>query len=213
MNKFIFHIRRGNFKHLLSVLFKRIYCENHAYGFKRDLSIPFKDPEAKISIHIRELIPEDLDAFNDNLTNHGLFQQEIKTPYVAIDDHGTPCYYQWLMGPGYNKEIKRFWKGSFPELSANEALLENAFTTPNFRGLRIMPAAMSRIAKKALSLQLRYVITFVEVDNIPSLKGCRRAGFEPYILRTEKWLFFHKTVTYSPIPSILHNNFEKLFTI
>jgi hypothetical protein len=38
------------------------------------------------------------------------------------------------MGYKQNEKIKIFFKGSFPILKKNEALLEAAFTLPSFRG-------------------------------------------------------------------------------
>lgn len=210
MNKLITHLKGGNFEHLFRVLMKRLYSESKAYGLKRDLSVSFSHPDARIPIRIRKLEASDLKAFSANHTNYGLFEKNIKTAYVACDENNTPCYYQWLIDATFNPEINRFWKGSFPELASNEALLENAFTIPEFRGLRIMPAAMSRIACKAEGIPARYVITFVEINNIPSLKGCIRAGFEPYTLRSEKWICFFKTVRFKPLGEGPHMIFKEI---
>ena len=48
-----------------------------------------------------------------------------------------------------------------------------------------MSAAMSRIAEEAGPLGARYVITFVGTDNPASLRGCEKANFFPYVLRTQ----------------------------
>jgi RimJ/RimL family protein N-acetyltransferase len=82
---------------------------------------------------------------------------------------------QWLLGVRDNDFIARL--GGFPALEADQALLENAYTPPAFRGLGIMPAAMAAIAEHASELGARYVLTFVDQHNIASLKGCQRAGF------------------------------------
>jgi len=36
----------------------------------------------------------------------------------------------------------------------------------------------------------RWAITYVRTDNVASLKSCARAGFRPYMLRTESWRGF-----------------------
>ena len=72
-------------------------------------------------------------------------------------------------------------KGS-PRLAADQALLENAYTPPSHRGLGIMSAAMALIAEQAATVGARTVLTFVGLDNIASLKGCQRAGFNPAML-------------------------------
>jgi RimJ/RimL family protein N-acetyltransferase len=78
----------------------------------------------------------------------------------------------------------------FPALGHDEALLEGAYTPPQHRGLGIMSAAMAMIAERADELGARHVLTFVGEDNIPSLKGCRRAGFHPHMMHfRSQWGF------------------------
>jgi hypothetical protein len=48
-------------------------------------------------------------------------------------------------------------------------------------------------------LGARWVITFVTTDNEPSLKGCHRAGFCPYVLRRERWLLFRRRLSFEPL--------------
>ena len=176
------------------------YERRISYGLRRDLRIPIKHPKAKIPISVREMRESDLPAmFDSKVTLHRREQVELharkshyeaKIPrcYVAIDErNGTPCYFQWLMGPQENAKIQAlFPPGWFPTLKADEALLENAYTPVAYRGNGIMSAAMALIAEEADALGCRYVITFVERDNIPSLKGCHNAGFLPYLVRNEK---------------------------
>lgn len=49
-----------------------------------------------------------------------------------------------------------------------------------------MPHAMAKIAEKGKDLGARRVVTFVAHDNLPALKGCKRAGFSPYLVRRER---------------------------
>jgi hypothetical protein len=37
-------------------------------------------------------------------------------------------------------------------------------------------------------------------ENIPSLKGCKRAGFVPYKLRRVKNCFLRRTITFTLLP-------------
>lgn len=196
----------GNFadlKRRLSGRLNTTFHERHlAYGLRRDLTVPFVAPQAKIPITVREA--RDADAeYLFSLEVPGLiaeerqerawrlahFRKRIPTCYVAIDGRdGMPCYVQWLMSARDNAEIQAL--GPFPILEEDEALLENAYTPSTHRGLGIMPAAMALIAEKGEVFGARYVFTFVGTDNIPSLKGCERAGFTPHLQRTiTVWLF------------------------
>ncbi len=62
-----------------------------------------------------------------------------------------------------------------------------------------MPAAVAEISYRAQKLGAKYVIAFVDEENIASLKGLQRAGFIPYILRKERWFLFKRSVQFCPM--------------
>jgi hypothetical protein len=129
-----------------------------------------------------------------------LIEYGMPACYVAVTDHGTPCDLQWLMGHEQNERIRPFFGGEYPRLDRNEMLLESAFTPESFRGMKIMPCAVSRIAEKAKQSHEDRVTTFVDDVNIPSLKGFKRAGFVPYLLRTERSRFFRRRFEIERLP-------------
>jgi RimJ/RimL family protein N-acetyltransferase len=189
----------------LNEIYKRssrfIYGDWLSYGLRRDISQPFNGPGAKIPIVVRELKDEDIAKLFDfnqpGLSKSDHYELKVRekflpknigTCYVAITEEGEPCYFQWLMGADDNSGIQEAFDRRFPLLKPDEALLENAFTPPRFRGLGIMPCAMAKIAEKAKEMNVRWVLTFVAHDNIPSLKGCHRAGFTPYLIRRDRWM-------------------------
>jgi RimJ/RimL family protein N-acetyltransferase len=108
---------------------------------------------------------------------------------------------QWLIGPEQNELLQSYFKGIFPPLQHDEALLEGAFTPEEFRGRRIMPAAMAQIAGRAAEIGAQRVLTFVTHDNVPSLKGCRRSGFAPCLTRNDRWRHFHHHISFSALPA------------
>lgn len=182
-----------------------IYEKRTTYGLRRDLQVPFHAPKAKIPITIREFAESDVSTLfheDQNVLNrkakielslrYDHYKAAIDQCYVAVDQrNGHPCYFQWLMGPSQNLKIQSFFPRTwFPVLNNNEALLENAYTPASYRGNGIMPSAMAQIAERAAALGCRYVITFVESNNIPSLRGCKKSGFAPYLARHEHRLFF-----------------------
>ncbi len=63
-----------------------------------------------------------------------------------------------------------------------------------------MQHAMAEIAKRGRDFGARYIITFVENENVPSLKGCKRAGFSPYVERIERRRLFQHTYEFNPLP-------------
>ena len=175
--------------------------ESTRYGLRRDLAQPFPAPSAKVPITVRPLTEADLStllAIDDTTSPEDRFEiacrqalaaKRIEGAYVAVDErNGRPCYVQWLFGTADNDFVRRL--RGFPQLAADEALLEGAYTPASHRGLGIMPAAMGLIAEKAAAFGARYVITFVDQNNIPSLKGCQRCGFSPDLLHRLTGLCF-----------------------
>jgi len=172
------------------------------YGLLRDLAQNFAAPAAKIPLAVRPLDERDLPALFGHVGaatelaerlevawRHAFIEKGARGGFVAIDERSnSPCYVQWVLSARDNDFIKKL--GGFPPLAADEALLENAYTPPAYRGLGIMPAAMARIAERASDFGARKVVTFVATDNIASLKGCQRAGFHPYLLHRRSRLGF-----------------------
>lgn len=188
----------------------RLYSTSFSFGLQRNLRQQFTPRKAKVELSVRLMKQGDADT----ILNHAevkrsfphiidkrkkLVRAKIPTCYVAIANN-TPCFMQWLMGPEQNEQIQGFFGKTFPKLENNEALLEGAFANPDFRGMGVMPEAMSKITEKATEIGVQRVITFVDIDNIPSLKGCKRAGFSPYILKKSRWLLFKRSVSYEVIP-------------
>ena len=205
---------RGGRGHLYwEVIQERWYSERVSYGLRRDLQAPFEAPAARLPLAIRPWREADtarlLDLAAPELTEEGrderrtrldLLAAGITMCYVAVtaDDH--PCFIQWLIGPEENAEVQGYFKGIFPWLAADEALLEGGFTLEAYRGQGIMSWGLAAVAERGKDRGARWVLTFVTADNIPSLKGCRRAGFVPYLLRKETWRLFRPRVTFTLLP-------------
>lgn len=189
----------------------RLYSRHEAVGLRRDLSVPFAVPPAKIPLIVRPLRPDDdlsfiaevpeLDpqAARGRLDQRRLLSAEIRTCWIAVDPNGTACYMQWLIAARDNAIIRARWGGLFPELQPEEALLEAAYTAESHRGQGIMSHAMARIAERAHDIGAQHVITFVGHNNVASLKGCERAGFAPYVERRESWSLFRRRVRFLPL--------------
>lgn len=208
----------GQFSDLLTRVKHRIqdglYREHVSFGFRRDVSLPFAAPRAKKPITIRELTASDIPLLfpaSEAESNEGEFEvarwrrhviaTETPTCFVGIDEtSGRPCYMQWLTGAAHNAQIQTL--GSFPILQSNEALLENAYTPSQYRGMGIMSAAMALIAERAVDIGARYVITFVDQDNVASLKGCQRSGFSAHLIRRQREYAFglFRTLRFEALP-------------
>ena len=189
----------------------RIRSETVAFGLRRDLAIPHAAPAAKIPLIVRPLESSDdlsiLDtaapglspeAIVERLTQRRLIAAKLATCWVALGPDGKVCYMQWLIAPKENTRIRAQWGDLFPQLGADEALLEGAYTGDAYRGQGIMAHAMSRIAEAGREFGARWVQTFVGQSNVASLKGCKKAGFLPFQRRRESWRLLWRTVEFAP---------------
>lgn len=168
-------------------------------GLRRDCSTKWDVEGGKIPIMVRELtatdisliLPEHLASSNRREraqinVRRKLLAQNTPTCFVAIDQHsGRPCFIQWAFDHSQNDFIADFFKGRFPRLKVGQILLENAYTHPDFRGQGVMPIAMNLLADLLGAKGASEIITFVETTNVPSLKGCLRAGFQPFVRRKD----------------------------
>lgn len=190
----------------------RLRSDQLATGLRRDLMVPHTAPDATIEITIRPLVDRDLpyilDSDREGLTadekwersvRRGILKAGFGTCYVAATQDDEPAYMQWMFSPRDNADVQRHFNGIFPVLDNDTVLLEGAFTPVAHRGKRIMSAAMSRIAELGTHHGASSVITFVGVDNEPSLKGCARAGFAPYVRRTQHWRRLRQQVEFTPL--------------
>jgi len=221
----LFLLRESQYKIIGRKLLHRFYSQTRSYCLRRDLRVPFEPQQAQIPLKIRPLSEYDIPAiFGDADTaiapdfpveekqelalrlEH--VHANIPTCYVAVTADDKPAYMQWLMGYQENEQIQAYFNGTFPVLADDEALLENALTLHDYRGKGIMPWAMARIAEHGAELGARWVITFVEEHNIASLKGCKRAGFLPYMVRSERWILFHRMLTFSKLPAQTPYSFD-----
>jgi|ERR1041385_2996420 GNAT superfamily N-acetyltransferase len=206
------NFRSGGSHALVREIKKRTKSERLHYGLSRDLCQPFRNPSAKVSITVRPLhnddIPILLDLDATQLSDRGPYvrmhrldfiEAGFGTCYVGVTEN-EPCYMQWLIPAAYNTEIQKYFHGIFPVLKPDEALLEFAFTPERWQGKGIMPAAIALITEKAKDFGARRVITFVDSVNVPALKGCKKAGFMPYLTRIDKWRLFRRQCVFRNLP-------------
>ena len=195
----------------IQVVRQRIRSTEQAIVLRRDLEVPHTPPKAALDVTVRPLVEADVPkilhageaASADDVLYRSrrrwLLESGLGTCYAAVTDGDEPCYVQWLMGEQDNARIQSYFGGAFPILEPGTALLEGAFTPAAFRGKGIMGLAMSLIAEKATDVGARYVITVVGTDNIPSLKGCEKANFFPYLNREVTWSMLRRRVTFEPV--------------
>jgi hypothetical protein len=205
-------VRQGEGKEIATMVGTRIWGAQLATGLDRDMTVPFPAPEARFPISVRLIRPDDVPKLlnvaapglsaserNNMITRLGMLDAGFSSCFVAVTANDEPCYMQWLISPEENALLATEFDNLFPQLGPREMLLEGAYTPEAFRGQRIMPAAMALLAEHAASLGASRVITFVGIPNIPSIKGCERAGFAPYTTRETVYRLGSRQISFHPV--------------
>jgi hypothetical protein len=194
-------IGKGETSEIVRALKRRLYSNDVSYLLKRDLTVPFESPIAKIPFYVRPLQKADLPKIiEERPTRLPALEAGISTGYVGVTPEGDICYMQWLIDSSQNELIHRSFRGLSPRLNHDEALLEWAYTFKKYRGLSIMACAMSQISERAVDFGARWILTFVDHNNVFSLKGCKKAGFVPSMMRYEGWRGFRFHQSVEPLP-------------
>jgi RimJ/RimL family protein N-acetyltransferase len=202
-------IANGEAGEVIRELRSRLYSEEVWYLLRRDLEQPFEAPPAKIPIHVRPFEKADVPRIlRERPIRRTAIEAGLETCYVAITQDGELCYMQWLIDSSQNELIQRRFAGLYSRLAPDEMLLEWAYTFRKYRGLGIMAPAMARISEEGGKKGAHHLYTFVEQSNIPSLRGCRSAGFRPYQIRSDHWRFFRCHEQFTPLPSEAKYPFE-----
>jgi GNAT superfamily N-acetyltransferase len=196
-------MRSGKFAALGSEFAKRIFSNSESYLLRRDLTVPFTPAAPKQPIEIRPIRDSDIpQILKARPGRFAILRAKIPTCYVAVTPSGQIAYMQWLIAYSDIERFKPFFDGQLGAMRNDEVLLEFAYTFEQFRGQKIMGAAMAAIAEKGLLSGARYAITFVQKDNIAAIKGCGSAGFAPHMIRGERWRLFSFIENYRNLPAV-----------
>ncbi len=199
--RFLLVVRSGKFAKLARELVKRVFSNSESYLLRRDLTVPFNAHAPKQPIEVRPIRDSDIPAILSARPGRLLIlKANIPTCYLGITASGEISYMQWLIGQVDLDRFRPFFDGELRNLRKDEVLLEFAYTFEQFRGQKIMPAAMAAIAEKGLLSGARYAVTYVQKDNVAALKGCAAAGFSPYMIRNERWRIFSFKESFRSLP-------------
>jgi hypothetical protein len=183
-----------------------------SYAFRRDLTIPFETRPTSVPIILRpfergdislltlDSMGRDTTKLMERLSRIDAIGAGIPSAvYVAVTRDDSPCFLQWLVAPEANDRLNTYYKGYFPPLARDEVLLEGAFVPERHRGKGIMTSAMSKVADEGASMGARWAITYVDVSNLPSIRGCLACGFHPFLTRKAEWRAFKRRLFFAPL--------------
>jgi hypothetical protein len=183
------HARRLGARVIAKELRHRALSHSLEVGLRCDLGRLPPHKEAKIPVRMEPCLGP-FRGFSQELgrttgTDYGrmlhrqrLLEAGVQTLHVAWSADREPAYVQWLITVEDRPALDAFDSGFWPSLRQGEVLLEFAYTFTPFRGMGVMSDAMGQLLRIAASRGASFAYTYVGVDNIASLRGCARVGFE-----------------------------------
>lgn len=201
----------GSWRLAWARLRKKFYSDSCFILLRRDVLQDVDVPPARIPLSVRLLEPSDIEELFGmdgseedaaetfaKLDRKRFVESGIGTWYVGVSE-GHPCFSECLMAPSERDEVDTWFRGYFPSLGPDEALMEGAYTPPAFRGKGVMPAVMAHVVDKATEAGARWVLTSCERGNVAALKGCLRVGFVPFLERHERRRLMMRRLESRPI--------------
>ena len=205
---FLSNFRLGIF---IKELQRRFYSEEESYGIRFDLTIRLKIPKPKIPLTLRKLCKGDIqklfckekplsdDELMARLRRLLFLRACIPTCFVAVTND-VPCLIVWQFTSAENKKIQSYFTGGLSWLKSDEVLFEFIYAAEDYRGLQVMHWAQSKLFKLAAENGYNSAIVFVQKNKTSSLKGCKRIGFKPFLIKISYWRYFRRTVIFKSIP-------------
>lgn len=200
-------IRQLGLKGVAHVAARRFWSTSRALGLRVDVEHLPPPRTAKVPVAMKAIDPASFGGFESELQRTGeadsievlarlrFCRGGVTTLYVAEDEHGEPIYAQWLVRRADQDRLRAVTGALFPPLAESEALVEGAYTFLNFRGCGAMADGMHQLLRAARDGGAESAITYVTDDNVPSLRGCAKAGFElDHVRLTTRRLGVRKSV-------------------
>jgi len=206
-------VRRGHAAGAARMVLSRIYSRPVDLGLRRDLSVAVQPPSARIDFELRPLRDDDDLSFltqapageSDEeavlrLNQLRFVRAAIPTCYVAVTPDNRIAFMQWIIAARDIPRMNALFGPIYPAFAQDEALLEGAYSPPEFRGKGLMAAGLTRVAAFGTHFGAKSAYTFVGDDNLRSLKGCKKSGFVPALVRTYIFFCFHRFVRFRDLP-------------
>jgi hypothetical protein len=183
-------LRRVGMRALGEILRDRAWSQSSAFGLVCDLSDVPPALSPTIDIAMEPRAPGQFTGFSEELSRVTgddyievdqrvrLCNAGVDGLHVASDPEGRPIYAQWLIDADNQAALHRATHGQFPQLAQDETLVEGAYTFVDFRRLGAMGEGSRQLLVKAAEEGAARCYTYVSIENVPSLRGVARAGFD-----------------------------------
>jgi GNAT superfamily N-acetyltransferase len=183
------HVRSAGFAITIGMLSEQMWWTKTFLGLRCDLTRLPRVRKARVPVTMEPTSTSLFRGFDTEIaqsrgTNYvellfrrGLCDSGVQELYVAYSD-GKPAYAQWLTREDDQDRLHEHSPGRYDPLESDEVLLEGAFTFAEFRRMGVMADGMSQLLHIAKEEGASSAITYVPINNLPSLRGCSNVGFD-----------------------------------
>jgi GNAT superfamily N-acetyltransferase len=204
-------LRARSFRVLARLVERWSWSEVTALGLERRLDDPIQARQPRIPITVRPIEAGEEVAFTrvpgatpeDTLVRvnaRHLLESGLETCYVAVAADGEPCYMQYLVLPEANNRLEDVFGGLIPPLDGEDALMEFAFTVERYRSAGIMPFVVRELGLQASRAGAKRLVTYIPEWNPHVLRFFRRIGFEPFVVRRERYRLLRRRISFEDLP-------------
>ena len=183
-------IRHLSAENLFGVMKKNIYSRRHYYLLKLNLAHhkPYslsRRPAGELC----RMTADDFEAIRQQVCHTKgkdrkelayrvyYYQLGFKQAYCVKADQKI-AYLQWIIYPEDNEMLQKQFPGRYPAIHPSQVLLENAFTFPDNRGLGYYYYISSLLLEQVKREGYKFALSYVQTDNLDSLKSTLRMGFQ-----------------------------------
>jgi len=204
------HARNAGFAITVGLLTEQVWWTKTFLGLRCDLELLPRVRKARVLTRMeptstslfrgfdQEIAHSRGTSYVELLLRKDLCEADVQELYVAHSD-GQPAYAQWLIRAEDQDRLHRHAPGRYDPLEPDEVLLEGAFTFAAFRRMGVMADGMSQLLRIAASEGATSAITYVAIDNLPSLRGCSNVGFDlDHVRVSVRRLGHRRTFTHKP---------------
>jgi hypothetical protein len=183
------HARRAGYGTTIGVLTEQLWWTKTFLGLRVDLTQLPRVRRARVPLTMEPTSTSLFRGFDHEvrhargmdyvelLLRRGLCEDGVQELYVAHHD-GKPAYAQWMTRPDDQERLHEHSPGRYDPLLEDEVLLEGAYTFSAFRRMGAMAQGMSQLLHIAAEEGFMSAITYVAINNAPSLRGCANVGFD-----------------------------------
>ena len=183
---------------LLERAWQQFWLDKLFFGLRCDLAKLPPRQKAKMPVKMEPVDLQCYEAFAAEfalVTGHDavevyarerLREAGVSGAHHTLAANGESAFVQWLVLADAQDRLHSFQPGRYRHLGPDEALIEGAYTFTASRGKGLMIEGMGQLLVKAREAGAKTAWTYVALENLPSLRGCARVGFEPDHLRRNR---------------------------